>query len=171
MKRKTPQHLLLVALLAVLTFTRCGLKTPQTDEMNPVLPASMFVEHDGSFCDGSAKDKFAVGYFGTDPLDTLVYLYIVCHQKDTVYRAQFPGEWFLESDDTSSDSAQVAHVQSKMRALAEGRLMPPKDSFDVAAAGKQPLFGIDLHGHLQSILYFSPDDHKVHALEQAAESL
>ncbi len=164
MKRKLPHYILLVALLATVYLSGCGLPSPATEILNPVKPASMFVEYEGHFCDASGKDKFAVGYFGTDPLDTLVYIYIVCHQKDTVYEAAYPGKWFLENADAGTDSANVAHVHSKMRALAEGKLMPPLDSFEVAIAGSQPLFGIDLPGHLQSVLYYSQADHKVHEL-------
>ncbi len=162
MKRILP-HFLLLALL--LCFAACGINSSRPEDLKPVLPASMFVEHEGSFCDHSSHDKFAVGYYGTHPLDTLVYLYIVCHQKDTIYRAEYPADWFLENAATGNDSAQVAQVHAKMRALAEGKLMPPRDSFDLTAAGEQPLFGIDLPGHLQTVLYYSAADHHVHTLE------
>jgi hypothetical protein len=164
MKRKMPHYISLAALLVTMCCYGCGLTSPDKETLAPVMPASMFVEHEGHFCDGSGKDKFTVGYFGTDPLDTLVYLYIVCHQKDTVYEAAYPGKWFLENANAGTDSANVARVHSKMRALAEGKLMPPLDSFEVAVAGSQPLFGIDLPGHLQSVLYYSQADHKVHEL-------
>ena len=162
MKRAMP-HFLLLALL--LFCAACGINSSRPGDLKPVLPASMFVEHEGSFCDRSGHDKFAVGYYGTQPLDTLIYLYIVCHQKDTVYRAEYPAAWFLENATAGNDSAQVAQVHATMRALAEGKLMPPRDSFDLTAAGDQPLFGIDLHGHLQSVLYFSAADRHVHVLD------
>ncbi len=165
MIRRTHPRLPLVALLALLFLGACGLSRPQGEDLDPVMPASMFVEYEVSFCDAQGKDKFAVGYYGTDPLDTLIHLYIVCHQKDTIYRAAYPGEWFLENPDVGTDSAKVARIHAQMRALAEGKLMPPRDSFDLAAAGAQPTFGIDLPGHLMSVLYYSPADHKVHALE------
>jgi hypothetical protein len=163
MKRTAHHYLALAVLLMMLLLPACGLQKGQPDDLRPVAPASMFVEHEGSFCDGSSRDKFAVGYYGPDPLDTLIYLYIVCHDKDTVYRASYPAEWFLDAT-AADDSAKVSQVQQKMRALAEGKLMPPLDSLDVTAAGKQALFGIDLGAHLQTVVYYSPADHKVHTI-------
>jgi hypothetical protein len=165
MKRDLPLHSLFAALLATCLLQACGISTPQGEDLHPVLPASMFVEHEGNFCGHAGGDKFSVGYYGSNPLDTLVYLYIVCHEKDTVYRASYPGEWLLENPTQASDSAQIAAVHAKMRDMAAGKLMPPQDSFDIAAAAGQPMFGVNLPGHVQSIVYYSPTDKKVHALD------
>jgi hypothetical protein len=168
MKRTAHLCFALTALLMMLLLPACGLQKGPPEGLHPVAPASMFVEHEGNFCDGTSQDKFAVGYYGSDPLDTLIYLYIVCHQKDTIYRATYPALWFLEDAvgeaNAVSDSVQVAELQAKMRALAEGKLLPPLDSIDVTPAGKQHLFGVDLGSHVQEVLYYSMADHKVHSL-------
>lgn len=165
MKRDLSLHGLVAGLFLILLLNACGINTPQEEGLHPVPPASMFVEQAGDFCSHAGGDKFAVGYYGSSPLDTLVYLYIVCHEKDTVYRASYPGEWFVDDTTATSDTAKVAQVHTKMRALAAGKLMPPQDSFDIAAAAGQPLFGVHLPGHVQSIVYFSAADKKVHALD------
>lgn len=141
--------------LSMLTLTSCGGSTVTTEELRPVQPASMFVEHDGSFCDDSGKDKFSVGYYGLDPLDTLMYLYIICHQKDTVYRAVYPGDWFLGNGVAADSAAQITAVHNQMHALVEGKLMPPADSLYMEEAFGRPMLGIYLPGHVMKAVYYS----------------
>jgi hypothetical protein len=157
-----PRPIVWTMLLALLGLWACGAGGNSPTDLPPVPPASMFVEHLGPFCDASAQDRFSAGYYGTNPLDTLIYLYIVCHKVDTVYRTHFPAAWLTENDTTSDG---VARVQAQMHALVQGKLAPSPDSTILAAAGGQQVFGMEIPGHFKRQLYFSAQNHRVVVVE------
>jgi hypothetical protein len=143
----------------------CGGNAIDEGNLKPVPPSSMFIERPIAFCGESASDKFTIGYFGTRPQDSSIFVHVICHQRDTVFQEAYPGEWFLDSPAPASDSDRVQAIQSKMRALADGKLTPAIDDADALAAGEQAIIGWELPGHVRRLMYFSPADHKVHALD------
>lgn len=123
----------------------------------------MFVEQLSPFCTHDTSDKFTAGYFGTHPLDTTVYFYVVCHKGDTLYRDQWPSTWML-SDSLKPDSTKITALHQALHALVEGKLDPRTDSLDTRPLDGQPLFGYRLPQHPAKFLYYALSDHKVHQL-------
>lgn len=120
----------------------------------------MFVEHQAPFCEPGHQDIFSAGYYGSHPLDTAVYFYIVCSKGDTVFRDQWPSDWLVQ-DSAAHDSIQVSQLHQALRELVEGKLDAHRDSLDHSAAGSQPVFSYHLGGHRDTIIYYSPERHRV----------
>ena len=125
--------------------------------VDPVLPASMFVEAKGAFCDASLEDKFTLGYYGANPLDTTMYFYIICHAKDTVYRADWPSIWMLDDNLQGSDSLKIQILHQKMYDLVGGKMNFVPDTTALLPPSNQPEFNFDLNGHFTRRLYFSKE--------------
>lgn len=123
----------------------------------------MFVEHESPFCEPGHQDIFSAGYYGSHPLDTAVYFYIVCGKGDTVFRDQWPSTWLLQ-DSAAHDSVRVSQLHQALRLLVEGKLASIPDSLNHSAAGSQPIFGYHLGQHHDTIIYYSPERHSVMAL-------
>jgi hypothetical protein len=164
MVRKILACLCLLPLGISLLLTACTNSEVDTAGLKPVQPASMFVEHMAPFCGTQFPDKFTAGYYGSNPLDTTIYFYIVCHQGDTVYRDQWPGAWMKNPNATDPDSIQIARVHDSLHQLVEGRLSQPKDSLNLEPAGKQPIFGYSIGDNHAAFLYYSAADRQVHKL-------
>lgn len=162
---RMPKSWSLAALVVGLMLSACGGGvTIDPGSLKPVPPASMFVEHLAPFCGHDMPDKFTAGYFGSNPLDTTIYFYIVCHKGDTVYRDQWPGAMMASHDDTRPDSLRILSLQEALHTLVEGKLVPPLDSLDLSPAGKQPVFGYMLGEEPEKYIYYSLEDHSVHKL-------
>ncbi|HEX2899149.1 MAG TPA: hypothetical protein VHS96_05440 [Bacteroidia bacterium] len=154
------KYWLLFALIGSFVFAACGSNGTATENLKPVLPASMFVEHLAPFCGGDLPDKFTAGYFGDSPLDTIVYFYIVCHKGDTVYSDEWDGEWLLPEGKKVSDKDAVASVHAAMHEIVEGKRAPNPDSVNAEKAGSQPVFGYVIGYKRSALLYYSQEEHR-----------
>ncbi len=157
MRRHLSKLLGFFCLMVLLQACISGFKEPEKD---PVLPSSMFVEDSASFCDAATKDKFTLGYYGTQPLDTSMHFYIVCHKNDTIYSDQWPAKWMVEMNTTVSDSQKVQNLHQRMRDFVAGKMHFELDSNAVATPHGQPEFNFDLAGHLKKRLYYSKELNK-----------
>lgn len=164
MPRTTVSCRSVILVLGCLLLAACGGNTIDTSGLKPVPPASMFVEHLAPFCREDTPDKFTAGYFGSSPLDTTIYFYIICHRGDTVFRDQWPGKWLLSPHSQGDAATQVAQAHQTLHELVEGKLAPPKDSAATAVASRQPVFGYRLQGHRDTLVYFSQEAGRVAAL-------
>lgn len=153
-------HCLLFALSVVGFVTACG-NAPQQESFKPVPPASMFVEHMAAFCAPTEQDKFTAGYYGDNPLHTMIYFYIICHEKDTTYHAEWEGNAFLAEDEGTADTSRINHIHHALHDLVEGKLAPPRDSVDLKPAGNQPIFGYSLANGKKALLYYASDKKRV----------
>ena len=62
----------------------------------PVEPASMFFERSYHFCSDLEKDRFLIGYYGSELLDSDVHFYIVNPLGDTIHHQSWPAAQFSE---------------------------------------------------------------------------
>jgi hypothetical protein len=164
MVRKILACLCLLSLGISLLLTACTNSEVDSADRKPVPPASMFVEHLAPFCGTQFQDKFTAGYYGSNPLDTTIHFYIVCHQGDTVYRDQWSGASMMKPDRAIPDSVQIARLHDSLHQLVEGRLSQPKDSLNLEPAGNQPVFGYAIGDQRAAFLYYSATDRQVHKL-------
>lgn len=72
------------ALLLTLLLAACGNDsgTPKV----PVEPASMFFERSYHFCTDLEKDRFLIGYYGSELLSSDIYFYILNPLGDTIHQ-------------------------------------------------------------------------------------
>jgi hypothetical protein len=157
-----PITALLLFLSLSLLLVACRNSSVETEGLKPVPPSSMFVEHLTPFCGTSAPDKFTAGYYGSSPLDTTIYFYIVCHKGDTVYRDQWPGASMLPADTQGNDSIKIAHVHDALHQLVEGKLAPTDDSLAASVPETQRRFRYAIGTQPAVLVYYTAQGLQVH---------
>lgn len=117
----------LVCLLMLLS--SCGNPVPTPPEKVPVPPASMFMEREYHFSNEQMRDKFLIGYYGPDVLDTTVHLIILSLQGDTLYHTQWDGTNLLDSSTLSAtDSVKHVVANAAMQSIIDGKSSKATDS-------------------------------------------
>lgn len=79
----------LIVLLLLMLGGCTGEENPN-DKPVPVPPASMFMERSYHFCSDEQKDRFLLGYFGTELPDNDIHFFIVSFQNDTLFKEEWP---------------------------------------------------------------------------------
>lgn len=89
----------------------------------PVGPSSMFYERLHHFCSDHIEDRFLIGYFGDEALDTTIYFFIVSHTGDTIYRDSWRATEFLKDCPAAAEDKvqRRTFLQKKMQDLVEGK--------------------------------------------------
>lgn len=152
----------------LLWMAACGGPAGSPTSKGPVSQASVFYERNYHFCSDKEKDRFLLGYYGENLLDTLVYFYVICYDGDTLYQDRWPSSSFLEAKDDSLfagydslnvDSILISRIHNRMENVIEGQSPPLPDDrmmnyvpdsgkVRIAWRGKSPFFykvGSDLH--------------------------
>ena len=131
----------------------------------PVPPASMFFEREYNFCSEMIQDRFTIGYYGNNVLESPVHFYIVCHRGDTIFQDTWPGHAFLtgvpDSLSGTADSSKVAYVHAAMLDLIEGRMPAPADSLISATAARGRTFSYQVADVVSRRLVFDASSKKV----------
>jgi hypothetical protein len=120
----------------------------------------MFIEQEQAFCGHAGTDRFSLGYYGSNPIDTTMYFYIICKKGDTIFRDEWPGKWFLTEENSLADSAKIAEIHRKMHLLIEGKL-PVSDSVIPTPTGGPIVFSYNVQGHFGRNIYYSAAEHRV----------
>ncbi|HHG86039.1 MAG TPA: hypothetical protein ENJ82_14925 [Bacteroidetes bacterium] len=123
MLKRTLSTLMILGMFASLLIVACQPKGEGAERM-PVKPASMFFERAYNFCSDRIQDRFLIGYFGNEILNSQIHFYVVCHRGDTIYHDSWPATAFLGELDAPSDSVRIASIRKEMLAFVNGSTGP-----------------------------------------------